>query len=1489
MDHTVTRRNPITANKLLERPEPQKSENDILSRIRSLFASPDTTRPPATPCPIPTSVRTAAHSTDGDNGVSSGTTNFSVAHARNSSLRRADSDLFAHTYDGPADRVPEPPAGASPRQSTQRDVIEGLGSERDGQSTSTSGRVSSGTIFSRSRHSLREPPKSSDPDGPRRVRSTLGKASAKPRHSLYNLKATSSAESTRADKRGNLPAEEAKFRINHVPGSFGSEYNASIRGSETPSSASVSDAALVKVEPPLGHSFEAVSSRRASKNEETSPEDESGQPVNIATGGANSEDGERPTAVVPLLRPMLSSYTIYEMPLTSAPVANSALEFTTLPGLVDGVEGQLPDSDLVQAVQATSNQALLPDLGAKSAVAAVDLQRPVPSDISQATVASDAVPGRHASPPVVTKPTATAAEVDLRSSGEILRGRQGVTSGFVGSKDSRAIEALHELSPSPISEDRERLRETPPTLHDSSRLTKSSQQLTHHEPDSSSRWMRQLLGHNSAPAMGETPPNLTARPRHRSRKVTEDVNLQRSHTVPAQANQVPGDPDQPKGPESFTRAITDLEGLLQQALDIAGQANDQVPAGGPSSKSSLKPPSPAQTFRKTPQMATARETSYESSSSSDAESSTGSSGLDEEQNRTTIPMKYGRQGDHVTVVEPDDADRYHSQFKSHRNATPHPSALMRSSANPSSSAGTRFEPHNGGEKSRTLTAPGPYMAKADIQSGPTLSPLQITIRGDPVDVENVLLNKAGVASSSVDTADWAVKRQPTTASRRHSAGTKPGDTTQISWPPQPLGEDLQGSVLRERRPSKTVAPVEITANASVYSDPKSFSSGDDKEPIAYFTDRPASNLHRRSAPQRKQADEAPPPTARATPWEDTLSPLPSDLGGRGPGSDPKSLDLNHRHHFSIREPKMFRLDRSHKRSPIARDWSISKKRWVALVTCINTALMGLIIGIYAGEVPAIQYNIVDEHHYTILGNVVLFLGLAVSTSIFWPLPLLYGRKPFTLAALALLVPLQFPQAVAVSGFRTPYTPTYRVALLLSRALAGLVMGFANINFIATLLDLFGASLQSVNPHEEVVNENDVRRHGGGMGIWLGVWTWCFIGSIGLGFFIGAVIISGLAVDWGFWITIILTAFVLVLNVLVPEVRRSPYRRSVADVRTPTELTRRVARGEIKMHLYSTGPKWWIEEVMAGSTLCVRMLKQPGFLVLSTYVGWIYGQIVMVIVLLGALTSTYYRYRPQYVGLCVLAIPLGALLAVPFQRASVLSRSRQKPPRTDSMTVKKRLTWTSHFVRRAVFMVLLPFAGLAYTLASVGPQVSVAAPTVFAGLIGFLSNLAIAECNGILMETYDTSDLQAGMTGRPRRNLPEDVRKKRTNFSSFPRVTAAFAISQTMAFIIAAAATAAGGGITRRLGAQAATAIVAGILLILTLMLIAVVTRFKEIQIIPSQRYGTNVLSGPEDEWKPVIIGNPSGTTRRMSILELGNMTRWKEIRRRNRLTGLEGY
>ncbi|KAL9600809.1 MAG: hypothetical protein Q9219_002947 [cf. Caloplaca sp. 3 TL-2023] len=1449
--------------------DPVNVDNDIRSRIRNLLALPDEKKPPLTPCPTPANMRTAANSDDdNDVGITFGqASGLDLANTGISSFGAARPGVFTSSYDGPAGQDAEPVPDGARRRSNLRGTAANLGTEGDGQTVSMAQRGSAPGTPSRSRRSLRESPGKPDIDAPRRVRSSISKTPVQPRRSLYNFKVTSSADFQPAVKQSKSPAEEPKFRINHVPGSFQSEYDASIKGSRSSSLASLNSPTTVVVEPLQEHSFENVS-----RDEVKSP---SPPPSNLNTGRPSitspsikrDSDEDKAAPVVPLLRPVRSNNTTREAPMDPAPPPIS------LRNVMDTFEGQPPERELIQAVEASSGEAMIPDLGAKSAIAAVDLQ--VPATLPTVVEVSK----ESTKLPVNDQVIPALSDVNLRSSEET--DTHGATEpGNAEIRDSTRSQVSWEALPHPMSGDEVSPHESakvaqPQQSHDVEGLQEpnSGAPSPNPYPESSDTWIKQLLGRKSAPAMGQAPPNLTARPHYRSRKVTDDINLLRSNTLPAQTSSIPDGGEPPKGPASFARVITDLEGLLQQALQIAGQANDKTVESRLPGESYATSKGPQSQPRHTKE----REMSHESFDSSDEDTYSDSTGLDEEQNHTTTPKRHSNQPHRQsTFAGPDGANRYHDQFKNHRNATPYPVKSLEVSNEP-------FRQNTATARTESLAVPTQQFSKSNARSH---QPMQITIQGDPTDVQNVLLHPIGATSSSVDEADWALKRRPTTAVNQISMAAEEQNVPRKSSISQVLAEELQGSTLRERRPSKTPAAPE-TMNVNVYSEPRSFSSGDDKEPIAYFTDRPASEMPKRRLSARKNAEEL--QNLTPTPWEDTLSPLPSDIGGRGPSSDPKSLDLKHRHHFSIREPKMFSLSHSHRRSPIARDWSTSKKRWVALVACINTALVGLIIGIYAGEVPAIQYNIVDEHHYTILGNVVFFVGLAITTSIFWPLPLLYGRKPFTLAALAILVPLQFPQAVAVSAFRTPYTPTYRVALLLSRAIAGLVMGFANINFIATLLDLFGASLQSINPHQEVVNANDVRRHGGGMGVWLGVWTWCFIGSLGLGFFIGAVIISGLAIDWGFWITIILTAFVLVLNVLVPEVRRSPYRRSVAEVRTPTELSRRVARGEVKMHLYSTGPKWWVEEVMAGSALCVRMLKQPGFLVLSTYIGWIYGQIVMVIVLLGALTSRYYRFRPQYVGLCVLSIPVGALFAVPFQRASILSRSRQKPPRTDSMTVNKRLTWTSHFVRRAIFMVSLPFAGLAYTLASVGPQVSVAAPTFFAGLIGFLSNLAIAECNGIIMETWDTSDLQPGMTGRPRRNLPEEVRKKRTHFSSFPRVTAAFAITQTSAFLIAAAGTGAGGAIERRLGAQAATAVVAGILLILTLLLIAVVTRFKEVQIIPTQRYGTNILSGPEDEWKPVIIGNPSGTTRRMSILELGDMTRWKEIRRRNRLTGLEAY
>ncbi|KAH7086429.1 hypothetical protein FB567DRAFT_603441 [Paraphoma chrysanthemicola] len=596
----------------------------------------------------------------------------------------------------------------------------------------------------------------------------------------------------------------------------------------------------------------------------------------------------------------------------------------------------------------------------------------------------------------------------------------------------------------------------------------------------------------------------------------------------------------------------------------------------------------------------------------------------------------------------------------------------------------------------------------------------------------------------------------------------------------------------------------------------------------------------------------------------------------------------HHHTFSLR--------RHHRRQPIARNWSTSKKRLTAVTACINTALLGIIVGIYAGEVPRIQYFLADERHIVVVGNAVLYFGLALSTLVVWPLPLLHGRKPYLLAALALALPLQFPQAIVVSQKRSPNDARFRTGLLCARTATGLVLGFANVNYITVLLDLFGASLQSKNPHQEYVVPNDVRRHGGGMGMWLGVWSWCWIASLAVGFQVGAAIIEQLSPDWGFYVVVIILAFALVLNIMAPETRRAAYRKSVTEVydRDENYITRRVSRGECKLHISTEGPKYWFEEVWAGLKLVLMMMCQPGFFVLSFYLAWIYAQIVLVIVLLGALLSRDYKWQPRYVGAGVMSIAIGAFLAIPLTKAGIFSRERKSAFRTDSMTFQKQVTWSSHLVRRAIFTLTLPLMGLAYTVSAAGAPKPYMVPIVFAGALGFLSILAIAECHGIMMETFDTCDLQPGVNTRHRlESMAVQDRRRRTNYTSFPRITAGMFVSQAIAFVLAGVATLVGGSMTRRFGAQASTGVTAGILLGLTILLTLVLLRFKEVQVIPNHTFGTRRDTaawaefkdlekiGRGADWKAVVIGNPSGKMRRMSVLELGSLSRWTEIRKLN--------
>ena len=336
-----------------------------------------------------------------------------------------------------------------------------------------------------------------------------------------------------------------------------------------------------------------------------------------------------------------------------------------------------------------------------------------------------------------------------------------------------------------------------------------------------------------------------------------------------------------------------------------------------------------------------------------------------------------------------------------------------------------------------------------------------------------------------------------------------------------------------------------------------------------------------------------------------------DLGLK-PITHARTIDLKRVSHVDVtHRPGDFDVFDTCKHAPVARDWPTSRKRFTATVVCINTICVGMLIGIYAGEVPAIQYRIADFHHLTILGNVFLYCGLAVSTFFLWPLPLLHGRKPYTVVGLALAIGLQIPQGVSLGGYRMPGDLAWRVLLLLPRALSGMALGLVNINSQATMLDLFGSSLQSKHPHGEVSDPYDLRRHGGGMGLWLATWSWCSIGSISFGFIVGAFIIENATVDWGSWTGLLLLMLILVLNVITPEVRRSAYRRTMAEFNGHEGTYSRVARGELKMHLKGSGPYWWGEEVQAGLQLSWSMMKQPGFLVLATYAAWAYAQFTLV--------------------------------------------------------------------------------------------------------------------------------------------------------------------------------------------------------------------------------------------------------------------------------------
>jgi serine/arginine repetitive matrix protein 2 len=162
------------------------------------------------------------------------------------------------------------------------------------------------------------------------------------------------------------------------------------------------------------------------------------------------------------------------------------------------------------------------------------------------------------------------------------------------------------------------------------------------------------------------------------------------------------------------------------------------------------------------------------------------------------------------------------------------------------------------------------------------------------------------------------------------------------------------------------------------------------------------------------------------------------------------------------------------------------------------------------------------------------------------------------------------------------------------------------------------------------------------------------------------------------------------------------------------------------------------------------------------------------------------------------------------------------------------------------MVLLPFFVMAYTLSSGGPPTGFMIPTFFAATIGFFSNMAIAECNRLIMETYDTPDLQPGMTGRKLRRQSERNTQETYRLLVLPEGEREIRNQSVNRLPAGCDRHSVRGAIERRIGTQSATGVVARFLLVLTLMLILVLWRWRSIQVIPDSgpgpQFGGNVGS-----------------------------------------------
>lgn len=106
-------------------------------------------------------------------------------------------------------------------------------------------------------------------------------------------------------------------------------------------------------------------------------------------------------------------------------------------------------------------------------------------------------------------------------------------------------------------------------------------------------------------------------------------------------------------------------------------------------------------------------------------------------------------------------------------------------------------------------------------------------------------------------------------------------------------------------------------------------------------------------PERREVPVALPASTQPALPVTSGQPVPTALPGQAPPANVPSPDLSLKHprknHISLKDELGSRFHR-YRRSPIAREWKIGRKRITAIIACLNTMLVGLIAGIYVSGV-----------------------------------------------------------------------------------------------------------------------------------------------------------------------------------------------------------------------------------------------------------------------------------------------------------------------------------------------------------------------------------------------------------------------------------------------------------------------------------------------------------------------------------------------------------